>query len=176
MGEPADIAASVRLRVLFAVAAAIMLALWGWSLVPPIENWGNPNDDGLSYVGVFYTTLICLPAGLFLLIGAIAGHGRHVRRAHVAFFVAAGITVIVLAFQVIAHIANNNQGKVFGIQIGFRLDYQCDAVKLCESNVSDGGFLVARRFSDRREIFLFAGFVLLIRDLGPTRIRVRKSV
>ncbi len=121
MSDTAEITASVRLRVMFAAAAAVMLALWVWSLVPPIENWGNPNEDGFSYVGVFYTTLICLPVGLFLLFGAIAGHGRYVRRARVAFFVAAGIVVIVVTFLIVQHIANNNDGKVFGIQIGCSL-------------------------------------------------------
>ena len=41
-------------------------------------------------MGVFYASLICLPAGLFLLIGAIAGHGRHVARARPALFVGVG--------------------------------------------------------------------------------------
>jgi hypothetical protein len=109
---------------MFAVAAAIMLSLWGWSLVPPIENWGNPYDDGFSYVPLFHTTVICLPAGLFLLVGAIVGRGRYVRRACPAFFIASGITVLVVAFLIVQHIANNNGGKVFGIQIGVRLDRQ----------------------------------------------------
>ena len=111
---------------MFAVAAAVMLGLWGWSFVPPIQNWGNPNEDGFSYVPLFYTTIFCLPLGLFLLVGAIAGHGRYVRRARVAFFIAAVITFIVIAFLVVQHIANNNDGKVFGIQIGLQLDRQGD--------------------------------------------------
>jgi len=109
---------------MFVVAAAIMFALWGWSLVPPIENWGNPNEDGFSYVPIFYTTITCLPVGLFLLIGAIAGRGRNVTRARIAFFFAAVITLLIAAFLIVQHIADNNHGKVFGIQIGFRLDCQ----------------------------------------------------
>ena len=124
MGNTTEIAASPRLRARFAVAAAIMLALCGWSLVPPIENWGNPNEDGFSYVPVFFTTIICLPVGIYLLVGAIAGHGRYVRRARIAFFIAAGITLLVVTFLVVQHFANNNDGKVFGIQIGFRVDHQ----------------------------------------------------
>jgi hypothetical protein len=120
MAGTADIAASPKLRLKFAVGAAIMLALWCWSLVPPIENWGNPHEDGFSYVGVFYATIICVPIGLLLLIGAISGRGGHVRRARFAFFTAAGITVIVVAFLIVQNIANNNDGKVFGIQIGSR--------------------------------------------------------
>lgn len=85
MGSTTEITASPRLRSMFAVAAFIMLALWGWSLVPPIENWSNPYEDGFSYVPVFYTTIICLPVGIYLLVGAIAGHGRYVRHARIAF-------------------------------------------------------------------------------------------
>src|SRR5579862_1962172 len=120
MGDTAEINASVKQRVMFAVAAAIMLALWGWSLVPPIENWGNPNEDGFSYVAVFYATPTCLPAGLLLLVGAIAGHGRYISRARVALYAAAGMTILVLAFLIVQHIANANQGKIFGVQIGFQ--------------------------------------------------------
>jgi hypothetical protein len=124
MGNTTEITASPGLRARFAVAAAIMLALCGWSLVPPIENWGNPNEDGFSYVPVFFATITCLPVGIYLLVGAIAGHGRYVRRARIAFFIAAGITLLVVTFLVVQHIANNNDGKVFGIQIGFRVDHQ----------------------------------------------------
>jgi hypothetical protein len=118
-----EIAASPRLRSMFAIAAAIMLGLWGWSFVPPIEQWGNSNEDGFSYAPLFYTTIFCLPLGIFLLAGAIAGHGRYVRRARIAFFVAAVIATIVVLFLVVQNIANNNGGKVFGIQIG-SLDHQ----------------------------------------------------
>jgi hypothetical protein len=31
-----------------------MLVLWGLSLIPPIESWGNPNEDGFSYVPAFW--------------------------------------------------------------------------------------------------------------------------
>jgi len=124
MSDTSEPTASPRRRIMFGVAAAIMLSLWAWSLVPPIENWGNPNEDGFSYVGVFYATITCLPVGLCLLVGAIAAHGRYVRAARSAFFVAAGITILVVAFLTFQHIANNNDGKVFGVQIGWRPDRQ----------------------------------------------------
>ena len=102
MGNTTEIAASPKLRAVFAVAAAVMLAFWGWSLVPPIANWGNPNEDGFSYVPVFYATITCLPIGLYLLIGAIAGHGRYVRRARIAFIIAVGIIIVVAAFLIVS--------------------------------------------------------------------------
>ena len=124
MVASAETTVSPRWRRMFGVAAFIMLGLWAWSFVPPIQNWGNPNEDGLSYGPLFYATLICLPLGLFLLVGAMKGRGRSVSFARVAFFIAAVVTFIVVAFNVIAGIANNNNGKVFGIQIGFQLDRQ----------------------------------------------------
>jgi hypothetical protein len=119
----ADVTASPRVRTMFGIAAVVMLGLWAWSFGSPIENWGNPNEDGFSYTPLFYATIFCLPMGMFLLVGAIAGHGRYVRRARIAFFISAIITAIVVAFLVVSHIANNNDGKVFGIQIGFQLDH-----------------------------------------------------
>ena len=124
MADTVEMTASPRLRARLGIAAAIMLGLWAWSFGPPIENWGNPNEDGFSYVGVFYTTIFCLPAGLFLLVGAIVGHGRFVRRARIAFVIASIITFIVVAFLIVQHIADNNDGKVFGIQFGFQFDDQ----------------------------------------------------
>jgi hypothetical protein len=104
--DQAVITASPRLRIIFLVVAALMLVLWGWSLIPPIENWNNRYEDGFSYVGVFYASIICLPAGLFLLTGAIAGHGRHVVRARSALFVGGGTLFIVVAFLIFQRIGD----------------------------------------------------------------------
>ena len=124
MASATEVTASPRLRRIFAVGASIMLGLWAWSFVPPIQNWGNPNEDGFSYGPLFYATIICLPLGIFLLIGAISGRRRSVRRAWVAFVFAVPITLIVVLFLIVQHIADNNNGKVFGIQIGFQPDLQ----------------------------------------------------
>ena len=78
-----------------------MLFLWSWSLVPPIQNWNNPYDDA---------TMICLPTGLFLLIGGIAGRGQHIARARSALFVGCGTLVIVVAFLIFQQIANSMGG------------------------------------------------------------------
>jgi hypothetical protein len=74
--DRAEIAASPRLRAAFLAVSASMLFLWGWSLIPLIENWNNPREDGFSAVPAFYGTLVCLPTGLFLLIGGIAPRGQ----------------------------------------------------------------------------------------------------
>jgi hypothetical protein len=69
--------------------------LWGWSLIPPIESWGNPQEDGFSYVPAFYATIFCLPTGLYLLAGGIAGRGRYVTRGRIALFIGCGVLLVV---------------------------------------------------------------------------------
>ncbi len=122
--QATEITASSKLRAIFVVAAAVMFSLWVWSLIPPIKNWGNPNEDGFFYVSVFYATLVCLPAGFCLFIGAIAGRGNPVTRARTALFIGGGMTLLVVMFLIVQKIANDNDGKVFGIQIGVRLNHQ----------------------------------------------------
>ena len=108
--DRAGITASPRLRVMFLAVAASMLILWGWSLIPLIENWNNPREDGFSAVPAFYGTLVCLPTGLFLLIGSIVPQGQHVVRARSALFVGGGTLFIVLAFLIFQQIANSMAG------------------------------------------------------------------
>ena len=97
------IAAAPAMRLAFAAGAAIMLALWGWGLVPLIANWNNPNEDGFSAVPAFFGTLFCLPPGVFLLYGAIAGGGRAVSRARIALFAAGAVLAVVIAFMVLQY-------------------------------------------------------------------------
>ena len=56
--DQAGMTASPQRRVIFLVVAALMLLLWGLSLIPPIENWNDPYEDGFSYVGVFYASIL----------------------------------------------------------------------------------------------------------------------
>ena len=48
--ERADTRASPKLRAAFFIGAAVMLGIWGWSLVPAIESRNNPNEDGFSFI------------------------------------------------------------------------------------------------------------------------------
>jgi hypothetical protein len=57
-------------------------------------------------------------------LARLPGRADLFSRARIAFFIAAGVTVLVVAFLIVRHIANNNNGKVFGVQIGVRLDRQ----------------------------------------------------
>jgi len=108
------ITASPRLRASFFAVAASMLFLWGWSLIPLIENWNNPQDDGFSAVPAFYGTLICLPTGLLLLTGGIAPRGQRVVRARYALFVGGGTLFIVAAFLIFQQVANSMGGLGLG--------------------------------------------------------------
>jgi Na+-driven multidrug efflux pump len=107
----AGVDASPKGRVAFLIVAALMLALWGWSVVPPIENWNNPHEDGFSYVGVFYATPICFPIGFVLLHGALVGHGRPAQRARTAMFVGCGVLFIVVAFLIFQYVASSLGGS-----------------------------------------------------------------
>jgi hypothetical protein len=61
--DEAGITASPKLRVIFFVVAALMLLLWSWSLIPPIESWDNPYEDGFSFVLLSTpASSACLPA------------------------------------------------------------------------------------------------------------------
>jgi hypothetical protein len=104
--DPAQITATPMRRFSLLVVGAAMLGLWGWSLVPPIQNWGNLNEDGFSYVPFFYATLICLPTGLLLLAGGLTARGRHLLRARPALWVGVGTLVIVVAFLMFQAIAD----------------------------------------------------------------------
>jgi hypothetical protein len=108
MMQQSDIVAPPMLRASFAVVAVSMLALWGWSLVPPIENWNNPNEDGFSFVPAFWATLTCLPVGICLVIGAAVGRGRHAARALTALLFAGVLLLLVVAFLVMQYV--NDRG------------------------------------------------------------------
>jgi len=109
--DQAVITVSSRLRVIYVALGVIMLALWGASLIPPIETWGDPNEDGLSYVPAFWATITCLPVGFFLLAGAAAGRGRHAERARTARWLAAGLLALVVAFLIFQYIGDSSGGS-----------------------------------------------------------------
>ena len=104
--DQAEITASPRLRLAFLVVAALMLLLWGWSLVPPIENWNNPYEDGFSYVGVFYASLHLLAGGLVPVDWSHCRAWPPVARARPALFVGVGTLFIVVAFLIFQRVGD----------------------------------------------------------------------
>src|SRR5262245_18794629 len=105
--DQTEITASPKLRAIFLVAAIIMFVFWGLSLIPPIKAWGDPNEDGLSYMPAFWATITCLPVGLYLLVGALAGRGRHVARARTALVLGSGLLFLVVGFLIVQRIAES---------------------------------------------------------------------
>jgi type II secretory pathway component PulM len=106
--QQAEVLLPPVLRASFAVVAISMFALWGWRLVPPIESWGNPNEDGFSYVPAFWATLTCRPAGIVLTIGAAVGRGRHAARGLTALLCGGVLLLLVVAFLVFQYV--NDRG------------------------------------------------------------------
>ncbi len=87
---------SRALRAAFIVAGLALLALWGASTIPLVENWNNPNEDGFHAVPVFYASITVLPIGLVVLIGAIKWGPRGRRWAR-GGSIAAGVVLALLA-------------------------------------------------------------------------------
>ena len=101
-----DITASPRLRAVFFLGAAVMLAIWVWSLVPAIESRNNPNEDGFSFIPAFYGTLTFLPFGVIALVGGITGRGKYVAKARTALIIRGAMIRVIVAFQIFAGIYN----------------------------------------------------------------------
>ncbi len=98
------------LRAGFFAVAAATLALWVASLVPAIENWNNPNEDGFSMIPAVYASITMLPVGLYLLAGGIAGRGKWAARARKALFIGIALLFVVAAFKILQFFANGSDG------------------------------------------------------------------
>ena len=112
-GQPtaqSNTVASPKLRAVFIAAAAIMLALWGWSLTPAFQNWNNPNEDGFSLIPGFYATITVLPLGLIMLAGGISGKGKAARRARVGLAIAVALVVLMTALETLRRLSNATGG------------------------------------------------------------------
>ena len=110
IGDDRPSAASPNLRLIFLAAAAATLGLWIASLLPAIENWNNPNEDGFSMIPAFYASFTVLPAGLVLLAGAIVGRGKWTAHARKALFISLALLCLVIAFKMLQFFANGPGG------------------------------------------------------------------
>ncbi len=102
----ADTVASPRLRAVYILVAAIMLALWGGSLIPAIAGWNDPREDGFSFVPAAWATITLLPLGLFTLAGGISGRGRPAARARQSAVIGAGLLFFILLFEIFRRLSN----------------------------------------------------------------------
>jgi hypothetical protein len=103
--DDAQIRPPPKLRAGFVLVGVIMFALWGASLIPAIENWDNPNEDGFSFLPVFWATLTCLPLGFVLIAGGIIGRGKAAARARTGLFVSAGLLALITGLEVLRRIS-----------------------------------------------------------------------
>ena len=58
-----EITTSPKLRAIFLVVSIIMFVFWGLRLIPPIRAWGDPNEDGFSYMPAFWATTLACQSG-----------------------------------------------------------------------------------------------------------------
>ena len=110
VGNDAPFVASPALRATFFAVAAATLALWVASLIPAIQNWNNPNEDGFSIIPAVYASITMLPVGLFLLAGAIIGRGKWTAHARKALFIGLALLCLVIAFKILQFFANGPDG------------------------------------------------------------------
>jgi hypothetical protein len=110
VGDDAPAVASPVLRASSFAVTAATLGLWVVSLIPAIEDWNNPNEDGFSLIPGFYATLTMLPVGLFLLAGGIVGRGKWTARARKALFIGLALLSLVVAFKILQFFANATDG------------------------------------------------------------------
>jgi len=71
--EPSQTKPSAKLRALLILGALVLLALWGWALVPLFERWGDPRADGFHLIPTFWATITALPLGVIALVGGVSG-------------------------------------------------------------------------------------------------------
>lgn len=108
MDQTQQLALPRHWRAIYALLAFAMFGLWGWSLEEPIKHWGDPREDGFSYIAVFYATPLCLVPGLLLAKDAILRRNRGLSRP--AVVIAIGALTIVVAFLIFQRIANGPEG------------------------------------------------------------------
>jgi hypothetical protein len=98
--------ASPRLRILYIAGGAVMLALWGVSLIPAINGWNNRNEDGFSFVPAFWATVTLLPLGLMTLRGGVSGQDKSLRRARKTFIIGIALLALVAALEIFRRMSN----------------------------------------------------------------------
>jgi hypothetical protein len=108
--ERVELQATPALRTGFFAGAAIMFAIWIESLVPIIENWNNPNEDGFSAVPAFWGTVTFLPLAIKTLIGGISGRGKNVKDARICLGVGAALIALIVGFKILQFYVNGPDG------------------------------------------------------------------
>ena len=87
---------ALRLRARYMLAGAIMLALWGASVVALFRG-----VDGVHILMVFVATITVLPLGLVALLGGLSGSEANMRRARSALFAAGALLALIVTVEVV---------------------------------------------------------------------------
>jgi hypothetical protein len=81
------------------LAGAVMLSLWGASLVAVFQN-----GSAFNVIATIFATLTFLPLGLVALWGGISGSEGAMRRARNALFASGGLLLAVVTMEVFRRI------------------------------------------------------------------------
>jgi hypothetical protein len=99
-----------RLRLLSLAAGVLMLALWGWSLVPAIAAVRSPDGDPFQLIPAFWASLTALPLGLITLWSGALGGEQRLRRARTALIIAAVLCAVVAALEIVRRLSETEVG------------------------------------------------------------------
>lgn len=99
MANPVPVTALLRLRARYAIAGAVLLALWGASVVGLFRN-----VDAYHVVMVAAASVTLMPLGLIMLSGGISGSEAGLRRAHMALFGSGCLLLLIVSAEVIRRI------------------------------------------------------------------------
>jgi hypothetical protein len=86
---------ALKLRARYMLAGAIMLALWGASLVALFRG-----IDGMHIVMAIFATITVLPLGLVALLGGVSGSEASMQRARIALLAAGALLVLIVTAEV----------------------------------------------------------------------------
>jgi len=108
MQRPPPLIVTRRLRGRYALAAAVLLALWVASLIALFDT-----VDWQHIAAAIFATVTALPLGLITLRGATSGGEIAMQRARVALFAAGALLMLIVAAEVVRRVifvAGNHAG------------------------------------------------------------------
>jgi len=108
--EQAETKASLRLRVVFIIGAAVMLTLSGATLPRAITAIRDPRSNAFEVVPAFWPTITMFPLGLVTLIGGISGRGKHFKRTRTAFTIGVALLILVLLLEILRRMSQAMAG------------------------------------------------------------------
>jgi len=100
MPAPPPVLVDLKLRARYMLAGAVMLALWGASLVALFRD-----VDTVHILMTAGATITVLPLGVIALLGALWGSEANMRRAQMALFAAGCLLFLIVLVEVIRRIA-----------------------------------------------------------------------